>query len=336
MIGFGIVTFDRQDLAANSNGVYNIQTFINGSKNFEIDFQRFSFDETKHLNQLIDYEHYSKKRERIQKLFKINNPLSLYKSTVNNGFLTVEDSTYSVYKIRVTDYKNNESFVTINIKGVKNNMVLPKKNNITPYFIKANQATNIKKSNVSVDFYKDTFYEDFYIDFDVKNDTLFLHDDVVPVMKNFNIAYDVSNYNNEDKNKLYIARLIGYKKNYPVYTYTHRQENSLIASSKILGNYALTLDTISPTIKASNFKNEQWLSKYRYLEIEIDDEGSGVSNYRATVNGKWILMEYDYKTKTLTHDFNDGIINDTKNNLKVIVTDNVGNNSTFEALFYRK
>ncbi|MGA1227070.1 MAG: M23 family metallopeptidase [Tamlana sp.] len=336
MIGFGIVTFDRQDLAANSNGVYNIQTFINGSKNFEIDFQRFSFDETKHLNQLIDYEHYSKKRERIQKLFKINNPLSLYKSTVNDGFLTVEDSTYSVYKIRVTDYKNNESFVTINIKGVKNNMVLPKKNNITPYFIKANQATNIKKSNVSVDFYKDTFYEDFYIDFDVKNDTLFLHDDVVPVMKNFNIAYDVSNYNNEDKNKLYIARLIGYKKNYPVYTYTHRQENSLIASSKILGNYALTLDTISPTIKASNFKNEQWLSKYRYLEIEIDDEGSGVSNYRATVNGKWILMEYDYKTKTLTHDFNDGIINDTKNNLKVIVTDNVGNNSTFEALFYRK
>lgn len=336
MIGFGIETFDRQDLAANSNGVYNIQTFINGSKNFEIDFQRFSFDETKHLNQLIDYEHYSKKRERIQKLFKINNPLSLYKSTVNDGFLTVEDSTYSVYKIRVTDYKNNESFVTINIKGVKNNMVLPKKNNITPYFIKANQATNIKKNSVSVDFYKDTFYEDFYMDFDVKNDTLFLHDDVVPVMKNFNIAYDVSNYNNEDKNKLYIARLIGYKKKYPVYTNTHRQENSLIASSKILGNYALTLDTISPTIEASNFKNEQWLSKYRYLEIEIDDEGSGVSNYRATVNGKWILMEYDYKTKTLTHDFNDGIINDTKNNLKVIVTDNVGNNSTFEALFYRK
>ena len=36
------------------------------------------------------------------------------------------------------------------------------------------------------------------------------------------------------------------------------------------------------------------------------------------------------------HDFNDGVITDTKNNLKVIVTDNVGNNSTFETLFYRK
>jgi hypothetical protein len=47
-------------------------------------------------------------------------------------------------------------------------------------------------------------------------------------------------------------------------------------------------------------------------------------------------MEYDTKTQTLTHDFNDEIITDTKNNLKIIVTDNVGNSSTFETTFYRK
>ena len=42
-------------------------------------------------------------------------------------------------------------------------------------------------------------------------------------------------------------------------------------------------------------------------------------------------MEYDYKTGLLTYDFNDNIIKDTKNNLKIIVTDNVGNNTTFES-----
>jgi hypothetical protein len=47
-------------------------------------------------------------------------------------------------------------------------------------------------------------------------------------------------------------------------------------------------------------------------------------------------MEYDAKTNTLTHDLNDGIVVDTKNNLKLIVTDNVGNSSKFEATFYRK
>ena len=70
--------------------------------------------------------------------------------------------------------------------------------------------------------------------------------------------------------------------------------------------------------------------------MKITDDLSGISKYRATVNGKWILMEYDYKTNTLTHDFNDNVVTDTENNLKIIVTDNVGNSSTFEATFYRK
>ncbi|RZV65557.1 MAG: M23 family peptidase, partial [Flavobacteriaceae bacterium] len=80
----------------------------------------------------------------------------------------------------------------------------------------------------------------------------------------------------------------------------------------------------------------KWLSKYRYLKVKINDDLSGIRNYRATVNGKWILMEYNAKKGILTHDFNDNIVNDTKNLLKIIVTDNVGNSSTFEATFFRK
>ena len=334
-IGFGVETIDRQDLAANSNGVYNIQTFINGNRNFELDFQRFSFDETKHINQLIDYEHFIKKKSRVQKLFRKNNPLSIIKSAVKDGYVSIEDSTNSVYKIRVADYKNNESWVTIQIKGTKTGITTPKAQIATPYYIKADQTINLTEGKVSVDFYKNTFYEDFYIDFEVKNDTLKLHQDTKAAKKNFTISFDVSNYLKEDKNKLYIARLVGYKK-YPSYVYTKRKDDLLIARTKKLGTYTLATDTTKPIIKPINFKKEQWLSKYRFLKIKIDDEGSGISNYRATLNGKWILMEYDYKTKTLTYDFNDSVVLDTKNNLKIIVTDNVGNNSTFETLFYRK
>lgn len=334
-IGFGIETTDRQDLAANSNGVYNIQTFINGKRNFELDFKKFSFSETKHINGLIDYEEYHINSRRIQKLFKKNIPLSIIKPILNNGFIAVEDSTNLVYKIRVSDYKNNESWVTISIKGTKETVSKPEIKKTTPYFVKADQTVNLKKEKIAVDFHKNTFYDDFYLDFEVSNDTLKLHEDTVFAQKNFNITYDVSNYKTEDKNKLYIARLIGYK-NFPAYTNTKRKGNLLTASTNTLGTYALTTDSIKPIIKPINFKDGQWLSNYRYLKIKIDDDGSGISNYRATINGKWILMEYDYKTKTLTYDFNDGVVNETKNNLKVIVTDNVGNNSTFETLFYRK
>ena len=47
-------------------------------------------------------------------------------------------------------------------------------------------------------------------------------------------------------------------------------------------------------------------------------------------------MEYEYKNNTLTHDFSDGVVTETENELKIIVTDNVGNSNTYEATFFRK
>ncbi|MEJ2114399.1 MAG: M23 family metallopeptidase [Flavobacteriaceae bacterium] len=316
-IGFGIETNDRQDLAANKNGVANIQSFYNGNQNFEIDFSVFSFSETSHLNRLIDYGEYKTNKQRIQKLFvEPNNPLSMYKNVEYNGYINVEDSTNTVYKVRVKDYKNNDAWLTVTIKGQKNQDIKPYEKITTPYYIYHDQATTLQEENVTVELFKDTFYDDFYVDFNVHNDTLTLGEDVFPVRKSFAINFDVSNYSEEDKSKLYIAELVGYYQ-YPSYSRTTREGNKLTTFTKYLGNYALTLDTLAPTIRPINFQNKKWLSKYRFLKVKIDDKLSGISNYRATVNGKWILMEYDYKTKTLIHDFNDGIITDTENNLKL-------------------
>ena len=47
-------------------------------------------------------------------------------------------------------------------------------------------------------------------------------------------------------------------------------------------------------------------------------------------------MEYNYKKDVLTYDFDDAVISDTENKLKLVVVDNVGNSTTFEATFFRK
>jgi hypothetical protein len=336
-IGFGIVSYDRQDYAPNKNGVSNIQTFFNGIKSLEIDFKRFSFDESKHIKRLIDYEYFKTKRSRIQKLFvESNNPLSLYKDDYDKGYVKIEDSTSSVYRIRIRDFENNESWVNIPITGMY--QAIQEKPSLDPgkrAVVSSNENTTLSEKDISVSFYKNTVYDDTFIDFRVNSDTLFLGEDTVPLQKNFYMNYDISNYKAEDQDKLFIARLYGnYKK--PYYVYTKRKGNILSAGSNVLGTYALAADTEPPTITPLNFTDKKWLSKYRYLKVKIDDDLSGISKYRATVNGQWILMEYDYKTKTLVHDFNDNIVKSTKNELKIIVTDNVGNSSTFEATFFRK
>jgi Peptidase family M23 len=334
-IGFAVNAFDRQDLGANANGVYNMKTFLNGNECFEVDFSKFAFDETLKINGFIDYAHFKSSGERIQKLFDYNNGLSVFKQAKNNGFLNIEDGSNSVYKIKVSDYKNNETWVTVPIKGAKPITFTNKSKKTTPYYIYANGATNLKEGKVSVDILANTFYDDFYIDFQVKNDTLFFGQDNIPTKKYFSISYDVSNYSAADKSKLYIARLVGAKK-YPAYESTSRKGDILSCSTRNLGTFALASDHVKPTITPINFKNNQWISDFRYLKIKISDAHTDISKFRATINDKWILTEYDYKTKTLTYNFNDAVSTETKNNLKVIVTDNVGNSATFEATFYRK
>ena len=335
-IGFAVETIDRQDLAANKNGVYNIKSLFNGLPNFEIDFRRFSFSETNHINRLVDYELYKNEKDKLQKLFiEANNPLSLYNNSIDDGYITVEDSTASVYKIEIRDFKDNVTSVDLEIKGLNTTPTDSLNLKITPHYILANQENILEKDNIKVSFPRESFYDNFFIDFKVENDTLVLHEPIIPLKKYFSITFNLEQYNAEDLNQFYIARLVGWN-DFPSYSNTIKKGNTFTTRTKNLGTYVIAKDTDAPTIVPIRFKDGAWLSKYRYLKLKINDKTTGISNYRATINDQWVLMEYDYKTKLLTYDFNDAVSTETKNNLKVIVTDNVGNSTTFEATFYRK
>lgn len=335
-IGFGVVSYDRQDLASNKNGVAKLQSFYNGNENFEMDFKRFSFDETKHINRFIDFEVYKTHKRRIQKLFvEENNPLSMYTNVNQNGMIMVEDSTSNIYKIKISDFNKNDAWITIPINGRPADSIFEKRQSSQNHYLYATQTSYLEGPNFSVSIPNNSLYEDTFIEFEERNDTLNFHKDIIPLKKYFTINYNLNHYKSEDKSSLFIAKLYGYYQKMS-YLPTTRKGDTLIARTKSFGKFVVGKDDIAPSIKPINFSDGKWLSKYRYLKVKISDDLSGISNYRATVNGKWILMEYDYKTKQLVHDFNDNKITDTKNNLKIIVTDNVGNSSTFEATFYRK
>ena len=51
--------------------------------------------------------------------------------------------------------------------------------------------------------------------------------------------------------------------------------------------------------KAGVRSNSDWWPNQ--LNVKISDDLSGISSYRATINGKLILMEYEYKTDLLSY-----------------------------------
>ena len=334
-IGFGIAATDQQNGAYNKNGVYRIKTTYNGKPKIDIKFEKISFDETRYLNRYIDYTYFKEHKIKIQKLFRqTNNPLSIITQEDDNGFVNVADGFSSNYTIEIKDYQGNLVHITIPVIGKKDNTVAKKELPNDLQYIPSESSSTIQRGVFTIDFPKNALYQGSYLNIKTSGDTLHLHTDNIPVHKNISISMDISNYNALDKNKLYIARQA--YKNTSYYTTTRREKNILTAKTRILGSYTLFMDTIAPTIKAANFTDGKWISNNKTLKIKIEDSHSGISSYRATLNGRFILMEYNYKKDVLTYDFNDNIITDTKNNLRLIVTDNVGNSTTFEAIFFRK
>ncbi|WP_108423497.1 M23 family metallopeptidase [Flagellimonas amoyensis] len=334
-IGFGINTFDRQDMAANQNGVYSVRQTVNGRVYSEFDFETFSFGETRYINTLIDYAHFYKFRQRIQKCFKEPfNHLSIYKSLYNNGQLDLEEGMSYNVELLISDIAGNTTKLIIPVEGKKEMAKKLKTDKTSSDFILADKPNNFDLGAAKVYFPANTFYDDFYIDLKKGDDTVVIHDNSVAAHRNFTISFDPSKYPPSERDQMFIAHLDENRR--PSYSKTYKRDGSFTTRTRTLGTYTLAKDSVAPSITPKNFKERQWLSNYSYLSLTITDDLSGIDTYSATLNGEWILMEYEPKTNTITYNFDDKILNATECELKVTVTDNVGNSSTFISTFFRK
>jgi murein DD-endopeptidase MepM/ murein hydrolase activator NlpD len=333
-ISFGINTYDTSDTSFGKNGIYKLDTYLNGNLYFGYEFDSFSFKETKYINTFIDFPRFQLQKQRFQKLFvKDFYPYSIIKTMKNNGIINVSSNFNLNYKIEVQDFKGNKT--TVHIPVCYANLPLSQKKVVqkTPYFLKAKNDNSYLKDDISVFFPENTFYEDFYLNFDVKNNELFLHDDSVAVNDNFTVSFDVTKIPIDKREKMFIANLT--KNGKISYSATYKKENLFSTKTKNLGKFFLAKDTIAPKIYKPNFNNGNNLDNQKTLQIYISDDLSGIKEYNAYLNGKWILMEYENKLSKLTHNLSDSMYVSGRNDLKVIVKDNLGNSTTFESYFFK-
>ncbi len=332
-IGFGITTFDYDDVSFNKNGVFDVNFFSNGKSVFEYQFNTYSFDDMRYINVLIDYPLYKKTGQRVQKLF-MNPPydLRIVKTDETNGVITVLPNLNSVCRIEVSDLYGNKTIIAIPVEYDLLSTVIEKEPIVSNYFVKASKDCLFEKDGMSVFFPAGTFYDDFNLNFDVKNNVLKVHDDTVPVSSNFTISIENNSYPEDQKDKIFIGRVSGKSISY---NSTRRKEGVYEAKTRTLGQYLLVLDTIKPVISIVKSIEGKDLSNQKIIQVSIRDSLSGIRSYNGYLNGKWILMEYDNKTRRLTHNFSDGIVANGANELKIVVVDNVGNSATFEAHFQR-
>ena len=332
LVSFGLSGFDRQDLAKNKNGIYEISTFLNENLINSMKFDSFFFEESIKINSLIDYSFFVENRKRILKLFlEDENDLSIY-STKNKGFVDVKQKTELLFKIVAKDIKGNS--ISINVPLDYENMVKATLTNSqgVSYSKKIENIieNDFEFKNSHVNIPKNTFLKNRKIKIEHPNDTLKIINPYIPLYKNIKIKF--KNPNNNKGN--YLA----------VKDYNNKE---LFASSKLnplnyfelktkkFGLYFIKNDSISPEISPLNFKNGDWVSNKKYLKFKILDKESGIKKYKGKINGKWMLFEYEYKKNLISYEFDSFYLSKSKNEVEIELEDMVGNTLIKTFTFYR-
>lgn len=332
-IGFAINTHDKTDNNYNFNGVYKIEVDLNGKDFYQVLFDRISFDHMRYVNAYMDYKHFKNTKQRFHKLFQTNSlPMTWILPQKNMGILEVLPNMSYNYKIKVTDFHGNASIVHVPVVFSAKSPSNLKPKPTTPFFVKFNQDHAYTKEGYQVFIPAHATYENFYLDFDVKNDELMLHDDRVPLHSSITISKELTTSQMDSIQYLCIASINGNKLNYHK---TYRKGNTLTIYPKNFGTFKIVKDTLSPIITPLNIVEGNWLSKQKNIQFKIQDDFAGIGAYAGFMNGKWILFEFDSKSDIITHDFDENFVKEGRNELKIIVEDNLGNSSIFETHFFR-
>lgn len=330
-IGFGIIAYDLFDNSYDKYGVYKVESFLNGTLSFGYEFNTYSFDEMRYINAFMDYYKYRTTKQKVQKLFmQTPFPLSILYPDKDNGILNVVPNIDLSYRIEVSDFYGNKTVVDIPVQYADFKPVIGTETVKTNYFVKYNTDSNFEKDNCSVFFPAGTFYNDFYLNFDVKDKVMTVHNDLVPVNNSFLVTIIDSSATNTDKT--FIASVKDKKLSY---NSTKRDKNTFTTYTKNLGQFTLAQDTTAPKITIAKSIEGKWINSQKTIQLTISDGLSGIKSYNGYLNGKWVLFEYENKTRKITFTFDDDYVLDGKNVLKVVVTDNVGNSTIFETHFFR-
>jgi hypothetical protein len=334
-IGFGITANDMNNASGNHNGVYSIQLKLDGKDVYTFAVERFAFDQTHAINGYIDYPTFLTSHRFIQKCFILpGSRISLYPQSVNRGIVNFNDNELHEVEYVVKDVAGNTSTLTLKVRSKHQDQPTPefKPTGTLFHYDRKNEFTNDK---VKVTIMPGNLYDD--LDFIYSASTQkpagaysvvhHIHNRLTPVHD----SYDLWIKPDADLGKLADkAMIVGTS-----FCDSSIYENGYVkAKAKAFGDFYIRVDTEPPHIGPLNIHNGVSLAKARGIFLKIGDNLSGVKSYNGKIDGKWVLMEWNFKTKVLSYTF-DNTLQHGKHSFELTVADNKNNNSTFTADFYR-
>ena len=330
-MSFGICTYDMVGTSTNKDGPYLYELYLDDALAFQVEADRFSYNEQRYVNSLLDYRHYKeKKTSYVRTETDSNNNLRMIKK--KNGTVTVREGDTVNVRFKISDYAGNSTTASFKLVGVAPVEVERPVRRRSEYFVKSDGSlnNNITIDDFNVSMEEGTLFRDEWIQTGHRDETgccspvYRFGDEGLTTFKKFTLRIRP-----EEKwannSKLYIASI---DNNGKISSLGGKMKNGWMeVKTHTMGEYTVKVDSVAPTVKASNFKDGQSVKALKSLRFKISDDMTGIETYDIYLDDVWVLGQYDAKNNLLYYEFDEKMKKGT-NNVKVVVTDGVGNKKT--------
>jgi murein DD-endopeptidase MepM/ murein hydrolase activator NlpD len=333
-MGFGITTNDMNSTSANKNGVYSIELSVDGKTVFTYAAERFAFDQTHAINAFIDYPYIQKMGGFVQKCFILPGAkITLYPQSVNRGVVMFNDNEEHDVEYVVKDIAGNASTVKLKVKSsIPKDKPIFRPQGFVMHYDKHSEFVNDKIKLVSD---PGNLYDDLDLQYSILpkhagsySEVHHIHNRYTPVHDSLLLYIkpdaDLGKY--ADK-----AVVVGSVNGAVESNYEDGYVKGIIRG---FGDYDIRIDTVAPFITPVNIHSGSTLAATKTVIFRVSDNLSGVKNVSGKIDGKWVVVVHDYKSKAFIYTFGPEI-GSGKHTFELTATDFKNNVSQFTADFYR-
>ncbi|MEJ5994304.1 M23 family metallopeptidase [Pedobacter sp. Du54] len=328
-VGFGISATDKHNGKSGINGVYAIELELDGKIIFTSALERFRFENSRAINSHIDYPAYLNFKRSIQKSFvDPGNPLEIYSNLVNNGRISFTDGKLHQLSYTLTDSKGNKSTLTFNVQANS-------KSTITTPILKPGVAFPFSQTNefvtedIKIVLPKGTLYNDLnFVYKKLPNSSHQIQNTLTPLHSGFELSIKVDSAITKYQAKALIVN--SNRSSQGGYF-----ENGYIkATPKTFGTFSIAIDSVAPVIRPINIAEGRNMNSLNKMSFKISDNLSGIKSFNGYIDGKWVLMEFDSKTASLWHTFDERTPSG-KHSFELLVSDMKDNVKRYAIEFYK-
>ena len=347
-VAFGIDVYDLTNGSANHCGPYRIRLWADSVMVFSQTMNRFSFDESRYINSLIDYPFYITNQVRFNRMYiEPNNRLSIYDRQIDRGVVSFPDSGNHKASVVVSDLHGNSSRLDFSFaysSDGKTDMPVSSffpELTIIPGLSGSMYQKELKyaQQGIRVVIPANALYDDIYFTCSVsaRPEGLYskaykIHDPATPLHKAMTVEIVADSLPARLHEKALIVQIEpSEQRSSAGGTY---RDGVVRANLGEFGEYAVGVDTVPPRITPINIKNGANMRGVKDIRFKIKDDFSGINTYNGRIDGNWALFEYDAKNDSLYYNFDaDRLTKNTQHTLELKVTDNKGNTAEYKAKF---